>query len=49
MLNCFLANWSDESEKENNDYLSYEALLESDDEWLMIESLGFDCEMYLLN
>lgn len=48
-MNCFLANWSDLTETENRDYLSYEALIESDDEWLAIESLGFDCDTYLLN
>jgi len=48
-MTCFLANWSDLTEKETNDYLSYEALIDSDDEWLAILSLGFDEEIYLCN
>jgi hypothetical protein len=48
-MNCLLSSWYDISEKENSDYLSYEALIDSDDEWLAILSLNLDEDTYLCN
>jgi hypothetical protein len=40
--NLFLANWSDITEIENQNYIDYEALLASDDEFLALCSLDYD-------
>lgn len=41
MPNLILANWSDifETRNENQDYLDYEALINSDDEYLCLSSV----------
>lgn len=39
----FLVNWSDINETENQDYLDYEALVSSDDEFLCLSSLESGC------
>lgn len=40
IMNMFLASWADLTEIENENYLDYEALINSDDEYLIIESLA---------
>lgn len=45
MNNLFLTHWSDiHGESKEDDYIDYEALLQSDDEFLCFESLILDQE-----
>lgn len=38
-MNMFLASWSDIDTIERQEYIDYEALIESDEEWLIMDSL----------
>jgi len=38
----FLKSWSDVQESEDQQYIDYEALINSDDEFLCLESLALD-------
>lgn len=38
MTNCFLASWSDLTEIENQEYIDYDSLINSDDDYLLLES-----------
>ena len=42
--NLFLANWADLNESENQCYIDYETLINSDDEFLCLSSLDLDTE-----
>jgi hypothetical protein len=42
MKDLFLAAWSDVSESECQEYIDYEALINSDDEFLCLCSLDLD-------
>lgn len=46
MTNCFLASWADISEAENQAYIDYETLINSDDEYLILESFFDDGDLY---
>jgi len=39
MTQLFLVNWSDINSNEKQDYLDYESLINSDDEYLCLSSL----------
>ena len=46
--NLFLANWSDLNESESQQYIDYETLINSDDEYLCLSSMvdcDFDCQI----
>jgi len=46
--NLFLANWSDLNANESQDYIDYETLINSDDEYLCLSSMidcDFDCQL----
>jgi len=48
MANLFLSNWSDILGDSGNDqYLDYDALIQSDDEFLCLESLMLDAEEFI--
>lgn len=48
MTDLFLSNWSDFGlVKQEPDYIDYDALLASDDEFLCLESLVTDAETFL--
>jgi len=44
ITNLFLANWADLNATESQQYIDYEALINSDDEFLCLESLLLDCD-----
>lgn len=46
MTNCFLASWSDITETENQEYIDYDTLINSDEDYLLLESIFGDGELY---
>ena len=46
MSNLFLASWADVSEIEDKNYLDYDSLVTSDEEWLILSSLIDEGEDY---